>query len=488
MSSIQGLGEAADAKVARSGRGGVSFEVAPFISAAVGNVERPRANVKRPGGLEHIPGNTSFVDFLRGLHGVVTRGNAYYVERFERYGPIYTQEDGEGAAVFVADPATTLAIARNEDNLWSTALGWRSVFEGVPLADTYDYPTTLDFAHHQQARRLLTPGFNAAALDSYAATATELFGRAIDGFVERGRTSFKRDAKALFAAVSTRIFMGIDDPDESLLYDRALTDVWGTFQVAIRSRIFSGKFRRAIRGYKTLHDAFLSRAAERRVGQGTDLFSRLCREQARPDWLDDESLVRLYIGVMTAAFDTTSSAVVSMAYLLATHPAWQERLREEGRTIALANVTRENLKRLPAYEWAWKETLRRYPVGNALIRRSLRDTELLGYRIPAGAQLYAITSVRCWDPAYWTSPMSFDPERFAPERAEHERLGAAFMPYGAGAHACVGSHLAALEAIIFWHTMLTRCRFRLAKPYVAQHQMTPLGSVTGDVELVVERV
>jgi cytochrome P450 len=467
-------------------RGGARVTVAPFILQAVGDVERPRANVKRPGGLEHIPGNTSFVDFIRGLHGIITSGNAYYVQRFERYGPIYAQEDGEGTAVFVADPGALVAIARNEDGLWSTALGWRTAFDGVPIAPTYDYPTTLDFGHHTQARRLLTHGFNAAALDGYTESASRLFRAAIDGYLQRGRVSFKREAKALFAALSTCIFMGIDDPAESRLFDRALTGVWGTFQVAIRNRFLSPKFRRAIRGYRELHDAFLRRVDERRAGDGTDLFSRLCRAQDLPDWLDDPAIVRLYIGLMTAAFDTTSSGIVSAAYQLATNPEWQERLREEGKILAPYDVGRENLKRLPFYEWTWKETLRRYPVANALLRRSLADTELLGYRIPAGSQVYAVTSPPCWDPKYWSSPLDFSPERFSPERAEHERLGPAFMPYGAGPHACVGSHLATLQAVLFWHALLANCRIRLAKPYQARHQMTPLGIVSGDVELIVE--
>jgi len=91
-----------------------------------------------------------------------------------------------------------------------------------------------------------------------------------------------------------------------------------------------------------------------------------------------------------------------------------------------------------------------------------------------------------WDERYFPEPLRFDPERFSPERAEHQRLGAAFMPFGGGAHVCVGALLAGLEASIFWHELLGRYRIRLARPYEARHQMTPLGCVSGDVELVFE--
>jgi len=39
-----------------------------------------------------------------------------------------------------------------------------------------------------------------------------------------------------------------------------------------------------------------------------------------------------------------------------------------------------------------------------------------------------------------------------------------------------------------WHAMLTRCRFRLAGSHDERHIFTPLGTVSGDVRLVLERV
>jgi cytochrome P450 len=468
------------------GPSGVALRAADFITAAVGDVERPTANVKRPKGLDHIPGNRSFLDFLAGLRGVITRGNAYYLERIERYGPIYAQEDGEGTAVFVADPEGIATIAKNADGVWSTALGWHSVFEGVPPGGALDFPTALDFTHHEQARRLLTPAFNASSLDSYANIVAPMFREAIDGYLARGSVPFKREARALFGRAGASIFMGIDEPEEARLLERALVDVWGSFQLIVRNEWLSPKFRHARRGYRTLLTSFRSKFAERRSSDRPDLFSRLCREHQGPDWIDDETVVRLFIGVMTAAFDTTASAVTNMAYLLAQNPTWQERLREQAREIPLSEVGRDLPRRLPELEWTFKEALRRYPVAAALLRSTLRDTQLCGYAIPAGSQVYALTAPVLWDPRYFTDPLGFDPERFSKERAEHESLGPAFMPFGGGAHVCVGNLLSLLEATVFFHQLLCRGRFRLKKPYEARHQMTPLGCVSGKVELIFE--
>jgi cytochrome P450 len=319
----------------------------PFIVAAVGDVERPRANVARPGRLDHIPGNPTFFDFLSGMHGVITRGNAYYVSQIARHGPIYVQNDGEGPAVFVADPDAVATIAKNEEGIWSTALSWRSIFEGVSQTAVLDFPTSLDFAHHQQARRLLTPAFSASALDGYAAVLCPMFREAIESFLLQREVPFKSAARRLFARAGARIFMGIDDPREAATLEQALVEVWGTLQVVVKNTWLSPKFRKARRGYRTLLDNFRAKASERRLSDRGDLFSRLCREEHGAQWIDDDTVVRLFIGVMTAAFDTTAFGVTNVAYLLATHPEWQERLRAKGRTVPTGQPTRELPKLLP---------------------------------------------------------------------------------------------------------------------------------------------
>lgn len=92
------------------------------------------------------------------------------------------------------------------------------------------------------------------------------------------------------------------------------------------------------------------------------------------------------------------------------------------------------------------------------------------------------------DPKFWTEPTTFDPTRFTKERAEDKKHKAIFLPFGAGAHACIGAQLAGLEIKAFWHAFLSRCRFRLAKDYRARHSYAPIGTVTGDIDLVLEEV
>jgi cytochrome P450 len=175
-----------------------------------------------------------------------------------------------------------------------------------------------------------------------------------------------------------------------------------------------------------------------------------------------------------------------MAYLLARHPEWQDRLRAEAQRVGSERLQLEDTKRMEETDWVWKETLRLYPVASDVPRMALRDVEVGGHRIPAGALALALIGPAMHDPNYWTEPSKFDPERFSPARAEDKRAKGIYLPFGAGAHACIGAQLATAEVKAFWHTLLRRCRIRLASDRAVHHEYRPIGIVSGQVELILE--
>jgi cytochrome P450 len=462
--------------------------VADFIIAQVGDVGRPRGPLPPTRELGHLPGAVGLRAGVSNLLGWLRSGNEHLLAQSLRYGSVYRHQVVNTPVVCVTDPELMAQLARNEDRAWSAALGWRPFFERVIDATTIDMPGMLDFEPHKDIRRLLQPAFGGAALDSYTQIAVDMFAPAIARWQEQGTVSFKREVRRLFARVAGRIFMGVDDPAQAAMLDRAMADLWRAPTALIPSVRLSPSLRRGRRAFHELYAAFLPRVAAARRSAGTDLFSRMCRASSEVAWLDDAALVRLFIGVMVAAFDTTSMAVTSMAYLLAKHPDWQDRLRREARKEAADITRRDQVKRLVDHELVWKETLRLFPVAPDLPRRALRDVDLVGYRIPAGTLVLVMIGPALRDPRWWTDPSRFDPERFAPDRAEDKRHRGAYMPFGAGAHACIGAQLSALEAMTFWHTVVSRCQIRLARPYEARHIYGPLGVVSGPVDLHVTAV
>ena len=54
------------------------------------------------------------------------------------------------------------------------------------------------------------------------------------------------------------------------------------------------------------------------------------------------------------------------------------------------------------------------------MRQTVRDTDLVGYYVPAGTHVMVWPSMNHRLPELWTEPDKFDPERFAEPRAEHK--------------------------------------------------------------------
>lgn len=246
---------------------------------------------------------------------------------------------------------------------------------------------------------------------------------------------------------------------------------------------WSPTFRRARKGFATLCDTFTKLAVERRGAPGgDDLFSHMI-SGAAPE--DDAAIVRVFLTIMFGAFDTTAAGVTSMAYLLAKHPEWQERVRAEALALR-GEIDAMSLRSLGELEWVWKETLRLMPVAGFVPRRALRSVEVGGVTLPAGTLAGFMQGAIGRHPRWWSEPDRFDPERFSPERAEDKQHAALQMPFGAGAHACIGNQLATLEMKLLFHKLLTTTRFSLAKDYDARHTHTPIGCVSGKVELRLE--
>ena len=421
---------------------------------------------------------------MRGFLGVLLRGVAYSVEARARYGDVYRVPFIGNPMVVVWDADEIAKIFRNEEHVWSTAMGWDALmFEKLdPRKGNIGTLLSLDFEEHRVARKLVQPGFTLKAIEGYLAVAGRAFDTAIGRWLARGEVDFKPAIRKLLADVALEIFTGLDDRDEIALVDRALSDFWGGMMSIARNPIVSPTFRRAQRGLETLIRTFLALVPVRRRDSGTDLFSRMCQAEDE-DGLGDEAMVRVFITVMFGAFDTTSAAMTSMAYLLARSPEWQGRLREE----ALAHPSPDARKLLQQTEWAWKETLRLMPVSSFIPRRALRDTTIAGYPIEAGTMIGPMNGAIGRHPRWWSSPETFDPARFSPERAEDKRHAVAYSPFGAGVHACVGMQLANMEAKLFWQKLLPRCSFALRRDYEAKHVHTPMGSVSGNVALMLHR-
>jgi hypothetical protein len=159
---------------------------------------------------------------------------------------------------------------------------------------------------------------------------------------------------------------------------------------------------------------------ERRKQLGEDLISTLIRAEEAGDQLSPTELLIQSIGLLVAGFETTIGLIGLGAKNLIDHPDEQERLRRDPSLIVSAV----------------EECLRfEGPIG--MTTRVLHaDANLDGRTIPTNTTLWL---------SLWSA--NRDPGQFPdPDRFDVARTPNAHIAFGAGTHACLGMHLARMEA------------------------------------------
>jgi cytochrome P450 len=178
----------------------------------------------------------------------------------------------------------------------------------------------------------------------------------------------------------------------------------------------------------------------------------------------DADIVNHMIFLMMAAHDTSTSTATTMAHYLAANPEWQERCRDESDRLGDGPVDIESLEKLESLELVMNESIRLVTPVQWAMRRTVRDTELLGHYIPKGTNVIAYPGLNHRLPELWTDPMKFDPERFAEPRNEHKQHRYAFSPFGGGSHKCIGMVFGTLEVKTIMHRLLRKYRLEEAHP------------------------
>jgi cytochrome P450 len=90
-----------------------------------------------------------------------------------------------------------------------------------------------------------------------------------------------------------------------------------------------------------------------------------------------------------------------------------------------------------------------------MTRKALRDDQLGDYFVPAGTEIYISPYLIQRHPDFWEAPDRFNPDRF-----EHDRHGLTMLPFSAGPRKCIGELLARLEMQIHLMTISRHLRLR----------------------------
>lgn len=391
-----------------------------------------------------------------------------------RYGPSFTVKVGGLPPsvvtrdrevirrVMTGDPRTR----RHANDLLREGLGDRSLL-------------LLEPDEHLARRKLLTPPFHGERVRGYARLMERLVGGELDGWTAGAQITMLPIAQRLTLDVILDAVLGVSDMGMRnrlrALFDSIIEfpgQALAMYYPALQQRRRANPLAEHLYWRKRdVLDALLDeQIAATRADPGledrADILAMMVL--ARDDdgrALTDRDLRHELNTLIAAGHETTATAIAWAVELLAHNPQAQAHARDA--------VLAGDQQYLDAVV---KEVLRiRAPVSVAAARHPLEPFEIDGYVL--GAEDVVIVSA--WgvhlDPSTHPQPDSFRPERFLEPTPEY-----GFLPFGGGAHRCLGAALAHLELKVAISGILTRFEVQptcatLPRPVRRGIVLTPAG-------------
>lgn len=376
-----------------------------------------------------------------------------------RHGPVtwYRAYGQRQVTMFGAE--ATEAVLANRDKAFGH--GWD------PILGAFFHRGLLlmDFEEHLHHRRIMQAAFGRDQMRGYLERMQPGIVRSVAGWQPGPRFRAVPALKRLLLDSAAITFMNARLGPEADEVNTAFVDAVRAPFALVRRPVPGGRWARGLRARRLLEGFFQERLAEKRRGSETDLFSVLCRAETDDgERFTDEDVVNHMIFLLMAAHETTTSTLSSMVYFLAAHPEWQERLRAE--SLALGDrLEYADMDRLPSCDLVMRESTRMVPPIIELVRRTVRDTEVLGHFVPQGTQTSVPLLFNHYDERHWPDPYRWDPERFAEHRREDRAHRYAWAPFGGGVHKCIGMHFAGFQVKTVLHALVRRFRWRPADGY-----------------------
>lgn len=300
-----------------------------------------------------------------------------------------------------------------------------------------------DPPEHTRIRKLMDGAFSAHRVKSLEPGITRIVADLAEQLGEKGANGAVVDGVREFAIPLTIAViceqMGIDQYNGQKIsrWSEAITAQIGRMQN--REEMVENA-----RQVCELQNFIIAQMKDREKNPREDMISDLVHAEledgSKLGFAEAVSLVRALI---IAGNDTTATAIGNLMYLLATRPDLAQEIYD--------NIDDERfLNRFV------EELLRYAPPVRGLAKMAIKETELGGQKLPAGAHLLVMYASGNDDEEKFECPRNFDMSR--------SNLGT-HVAFGVGVHRCIGASLAKMEIKVATVELVRRIRdIRLAIP------------------------
>jgi cytochrome P450 len=330
-------------------------------------------------------------------------------------------------------------------------------------------------------RRTLQPMFTKLRVRRYAGHMAAAAQTLVDGWCDGATLDLDIECRALTLRALGRSVLGVDLDARADTIGPALRTAltWVADRVSrpvnLPQWVPTPGQQRARRGNTTLHQLAAEILAAVRKDPDRDaplvraLITAADPQTGKP--LSDDEICHELVLFILAGHDTTSTTLAYSLWALGRHSEIQDRTFDEVSALGDRPLTPDDVPRLGQTVRVLHEALRLCPPASGTPRMLTKDVAVDGYRLEAGTMAAVSFYAMHRDPALWDRPMTFDPDRFLPERSQG-RSRWQYLPFGGGPRSCIGDHFAMLEATLALATIIRGARieslkddFPLATPF-----------------------
>src|SRR3954451_19316217 len=317
--------------------------------------------------------------------------------RFPLFGRVvYVADPAKVKEVFTGDPSTFHAGEANSLAL-GDALGEHSLL-------------TLDEDRHMSQRKLLLPPFHGEAVRRYVEVMAEATAREVAGWPVGKQIELRPRMQAITLEVILRAVFGVRDDARMELFRERIPPLGETTSVLnwippldrdLGGITPAARFRKAL---AAVDEVIYAEIADRRAAsdgaERDDVLSPLLRARHEDgSAMTDTELRDELMTLLTAGHETTATGL-----------AWAfERLMRTPRVMERLMTSLDDDDYVDAVV---KETLRVRPVIVDVARKLTRETEVAGWRLPAGTLVLPAIAVLHKRADLYESPDEFRPERW----------------------------------------------------------------------------
>ncbi len=399
---------------------------------------------------------------------------------FKTYGSVVSMAAGAGTHIYspLAECPGTVFTCGAENVRTVTSqheVYYKYPLSGMMYSKRNDSPRTEPLKHfgvglfgvngatHRQHRQLLMPAFHKQRIDSYrddmvAITRSQLEKLTIDNPVDIAQVM-----RLLTLRVATKTLFGSDVGEEGAKSGQILQEALrmnGKLAIALLPFDIPGLPYHQLLNLFAQLDEEMRQLIRRKQASNTDdgdVLSMLIRARDAETGLtlnEDELLGHAGV-IFAAGHETSANALTWTLFLLSQHPQIAQDVVDELQSVLNGEApTVEQLQKLPLLERVIKESMRVLTPVPWNGRVTSQATELGGYELPKGTEVFVSIYQTHHLPEIYSQPEKFNPQRwetFEPTMFEYN-------PFSAGSRICIGAGFAMMQIKIVLSMLLQKYR------------------------------